>query len=163
MKVFLGGPMQHAVDRNGFDPRLRHVLSTTIKVLESNGIFVFSAHMAEDFGGYDAAGKEDIVAQRDFEWMSQCDVYVAVLPAGSDNLPYRSDGTHVELGWASALRKPIILISSIGVLHSVLVQGLRILSPVRCMELEGLEMSPESILEVLHAIEPSPDESPTRA
>jgi nucleoside 2-deoxyribosyltransferase len=155
MKVFLGGPIQHAVDPNGFDVRLRYLLLSVNKTLESNRVPVFSAHIAEDFGGYDALGKEDMIAKRDFDWIQECDVYVAVLPAGQDGKLYRSDGTFVELGWASALRKPIILISCNQTAHSVLVQGLGTLSPVRYMSLEDLETSPSSLIEVLHTLKSS--------
>jgi nucleoside 2-deoxyribosyltransferase len=141
--------MQHAVDDDGFDPRLRHLLSSVIKVLESNNISVFSAHMAENFGGHDASGQAGAVAQRDFRWMLECDVYLAVLPAGTDNASYRSDGTYVELGWASALGKPILLATSSSVDHSLLVQGLGSIGRVWIVNLEDIQLSPERIIPVV--------------
>jgi nucleoside 2-deoxyribosyltransferase len=151
VKIFVGGPMQHAMHPDGFDPRLRHLLSSIVKVLETNDVRVLSAHMAEDFGEYDAHGQAGLVTRRDFEWMRACDIYVAVLPAGADQLSYRSDGTHVELGWASALGKPILLVSNSGVDHSLVVQGLGELCLVHCTPLEDVEISPERIMDAVYA------------
>jgi len=145
--------MQHAVDEDGFDPRLRRLFSSVINALESNGVSVFSAHVAEAFGGYDACGQAEMVTRRDFEWMNACDVYVAVLPAAADNLPYRSDGSYVELGWASALGKPILLVSIPGLDHSLLVHGLGVLGRIHSVSIEDIEISPERIVEALHAAE----------
>jgi nucleoside 2-deoxyribosyltransferase len=141
--------MQHAVHSGGFDPRLRHLLSSIIKVLQTNHVVVFSAHVVEDFCKYDANGEAGSVTRRDFDWMRECDIYVAVLPAGPDDLSYRSDGTHVELGWASALGKPILLLSSSGIDHSLVVQGLWELCAFHFARLEDVEISPERIMEFI--------------
>jgi nucleoside 2-deoxyribosyltransferase len=151
VKFFVGGPMQHAEHPDGFDPHLRHLLSSIIKSLETDHIEVLSAHVTEEFGGYDARGQAGPVTQRDFNWMRMCDIYIAVLPAGADHLSYRSDGTYVELGWASALRKPIVLVSDPGVEHSVVVQGLGALCEVYFVALEDIEISSERIVEVVRA------------
>lgn len=44
---------------------------------------------------------------RDYAWMRECDVFVPVLPV-LDGTLLRTDGTHIELGWASALGRPIV-------------------------------------------------------
>ena len=108
-KVFVGGPIQHALSRAGFDNPLRGLIGSVHGALERAGFDVFSAHRAEKWGDITADLTSDQIARRDLDWMQRCDAFVACLPVGPDGLPFRSDGTHIELGWASALGKPVVL------------------------------------------------------
>jgi nucleoside 2-deoxyribosyltransferase len=126
--VFVGGPIQWAIDRRGsFDPRIRDVLQSVITHLRSRDAVVFSAHVEERFGAVPDL-KPCEVARRDFQWMCRSDVYLAVLPRNGDGSSVRSDGTYIEIGWASALRKPIL----------VLMEGLRAGAHRGSQLLEGL-------------------------
>ena len=42
--------------------------------------------------------------------MLDCDIYVAILSTNENKEFIRSDGTFIEIGWAYALNKPIVLI-----------------------------------------------------
>jgi nucleoside 2-deoxyribosyltransferase len=61
----------------------------------------------------------------DFDEISACDRFVAYPGA------IASPGTHVELGWASALGKDITLLLQDGVEYAFLVRGLPVLTRVR--------------------------------
>jgi nucleoside 2-deoxyribosyltransferase len=123
--VFVGGPIQHAIARDGtFDRRARSAIASAIAALESGGHRVLSAHVFEQFGKMDMAGLFREVCQRDYAWMRQCDAFVAVLPLDSRGEVIHSGGTSVELGWASALGKPIVLVCDPAPRYSHLVLGL---------------------------------------
>ena len=85
-------------------PRYLEVLS----LLESNGFDVLSAHRADGFGEVDWI--EDFV-ERDLAWVEACDVQLIMLPADSLGEALRSDGTMIELGYAHAKGKPLILLA----------------------------------------------------
>lgn len=92
--------------------------------LEAKGCRVLSAHRFERCGEMDIEEQEARVCRRDFAWMNEADVFSCVFPSGSGGHSVRTDGTCVELGWASALGKPIILITARDDKHSHLVKGL---------------------------------------
>lgn len=123
--VFVGGPIQYAIDGDGlFHAPTRSILNTVLEGLRKQGIRVLSAHEHEDFGEMDVSGKFQEVCLRDFKWMEQCDVFVAVLPLDGNGKVIYSAGTSVELGWASAMGKPIVLICDPAPVYSHLLVGL---------------------------------------
>ncbi|MGW4562121.1 hypothetical protein ACWEN3_06805 [Streptomyces sp. NPDC004561] len=110
INVFVGGPIQYAIEDDGFYSPLRRTLHGIIEAIQEANGTVFSAHVAEKFGVDTPLFSPQQVSVRDFDWMRRCDVFVPVLPVLGDDL-LRTDGTHVEMGWASALRKPIKLVT----------------------------------------------------
>lgn len=124
-KVFIGGPIQYALQHSHFNIAVRKILEKVLSEVEAAGFQVFSAHRYERYGELDMAGMETEVCRRDYNWMRNCDIFIAVLPALDDqSVPVRTDGTCVELGWASALGKKMIIIRSPSVQYSHLVEGL---------------------------------------
>lgn len=105
--LFVGGPIQHALVPGGMAAPIRDRLRLTIEQLRRAGGDVLSAHVAERFGADTASFTPEQVSVRDFAWMRECDVFVPVLPVLDGDL-LRTDGTHIELGWASALGRPIV-------------------------------------------------------
>ncbi|MEU7636750.1 MULTISPECIES: nucleoside 2-deoxyribosyltransferase [unclassified Streptomyces] len=105
--LFVGGPIQHALVPGGMATPIRECLSLTIDQSQRAGATVLSAHVAERFGADTASFTPEEVSVRDYAWMRQCDVFVPVLPV-LDGTLLRTDGTHIELGWASALGRPIV-------------------------------------------------------
>jgi nucleoside 2-deoxyribosyltransferase len=126
-KIFVGGAIQYALEDDGFNENLRKLLEKTMDQLEADGYEVLSAHRYENYGEMDVNDRQEWVTQRDYAWMQECDAYVAVLPQGPDGRPVRTDGSHVELGWASAMGKKIILLETqaANVEYSFLVAGLQ--------------------------------------
>jgi hypothetical protein len=129
--IFVGGPIQHAIRRQGsFHAPTRLKIETVIAGLRNGGYKVRSAHEYEDFGRMDVNGKSREVCSRDFRWMRQCDLFVAVLPVDEGGAVIHSAGTMVELGWASTMEKPIVLVCDPSQLYSHLVTGLGAVAPV---------------------------------
>jgi hypothetical protein len=109
--VFVGGPIQNLlVHDNSSAVVASH--RDVIEQLTLAGFEVLSAHETERYGDISTDFTPQQVTQRDYSWAKACDVYVAVLPLDPDGVPYRTDGTHVEIGWATALGRRTILIVS---------------------------------------------------
>jgi nucleoside 2-deoxyribosyltransferase len=140
--IFLGGPFQFALTKQGFDGKLRSLIIRLLQELEDAGFQVLSAHRFESFGLMDVEGQSEKVAERDFQWMCQCDVFVALLPLDDDCKPVRSDGTCVELGWASALRKPIVVVRSTRHVYSHLITGLVAITSASTLDYEEVIRTP---------------------
>lgn len=138
LNIFVGGPIQYALGAKGFDQSLKNSIALVIEQLLFREYKVFSAHLVEKFGADTYLFTPDMVTQRDFAWMQSCDVFISILPGSKDGLPYRSDGTHVELGWASALGKPIIVLTHKHCVTQLshLVQGLSQLTAVIITDIE---------------------------
>lgn len=110
--VFIGGPIQHALRGETMIDKVQDPITLAIDTVGRAGGNVFSAHVAEGFGKQTANFTPDEVSIRDFRWMNKCDVFVPVLPVQTDRTLVRTDGTHVELGWASALGRPIVMVTA---------------------------------------------------
>ena len=141
--VFLGGPIQHCVaPSETFEPAFRRLLQALIEALEAHGFRVSSAHRFECFGEMDVAGQELAVCRRDFAWMNSANIFVCVLPSAPTGGSVRSDGTCVELGWASALGKPILMVLEETDNHSHLINGLGAVADVTVMSVSLVREQP---------------------
>jgi nucleoside 2-deoxyribosyltransferase len=149
--VFVGGPIQHALNSMGFNQSLRQVIVRVIEALEADGFGVFSAHRDEEFGAVDTRGKSAWVTKRDFLWMNSCDVFVAILPSLGSSL-LRTDGTFIELGWASALRKPIVMVLCLESECSHLVSGLGAVTNVLMLDFDEVVAAPELLIRSVRRI-----------
>ena len=80
----------------------------------------------------------DECTKMDFREIEQCDVFVAFpgFPA--------SPGTHIEIGWASALQKPTVLLPKKDCEYAFLVKGLSQISCVAFLEYEQ-DIEPERV------------------
>jgi nucleoside 2-deoxyribosyltransferase len=138
LSVFLGGPIQHATSGAQFYTPLKRDLEAAIAQLREEGHRVFSAHLDEAFGAMEADFTPERVSRRDFGWMQACQVYAAILPRGPDGRLMRTDGTHIEIGWASALQIPIVLFVEAGCRPelSFLVQGLHTVATITIHEFD---------------------------
>ena len=152
VKVFLGGPIQYALNQQGdFCEKIKIQLSSLIYTLKKNNIEVFSAHSCESFGR--CIPNDYQICTRDYSWMNVCDIFCAFLPSKQLGL-IRSDGTCIELGWASSKNKPIILIINQDLLvhESALLRGMRDMFNVRCIDLDHVVNSPESLVNLVQNI-----------
>jgi nucleoside 2-deoxyribosyltransferase len=142
-RVFLAAPFTQFISSDGVvEAPARSQLSTLRAALMANGHSVFLAHERE------AWGAELMTPQQctplDFAEMQETDVVCAYLGEPP------SYGVHIELGWASALDKPILLLVNSTVAYSPLVWGLSEMTEVRVLEVNGLlEDSTAEILEGL--------------
>ncbi len=99
-RVFLAAPFTKHLKVNGFDKSVFNEITSLISLLRKFGYSVFSAHEREAFG--EKLMPPETCTLLDFKEMNQCDIVIAII---SDS----SYGVSLELGWASALKKPIIL------------------------------------------------------
>jgi hypothetical protein len=116
--VFIGGPFLGLVDpRTGVMPMEEQTrLRRLIDYFERRGITVHNAHRREGWGAKSLGATE--ATELDYTEIAGSDLFVAYpgTPA--------SPGTHVEIGWASALGKPMVLLLSAGHSYAFLVTGL---------------------------------------
>lgn len=124
-RIFLAAPFTQQICKatGCVPPEKRISIQTIAKILRAYGAKVFLSHEREAWGH--ALMDADDCSISDFRELQSSDVIVAVL-----NPP--SYGVCVELGWASALQLPIILLDELreGVFCTPLVQGLH--SITRC-------------------------------
>ncbi len=152
--VFVGGPITFArSNKEGYHPKLKFGLEQIINVLEAEGITVHSAHRVEDFGKVDVTGQSRAITMRDFEWMKSCDIFVAFLPDENGEI-LRSDGTCVELGWASSQGKPIILLRGASQARP-LIDGLEAIATVRTILIENFLKDSNKLIETIDDISSS--------
>ena len=140
--VFVGGPIQHAIGADGcFDDGIRRVIERVISGLVEQGHKVLSAHLHERFGEMDGRGKFQEVCARDYRWMRQCDAFVAVLPLDANGNVVVSNGTSVELGWASAMGKPIVIVCDPAPKYSHLIIGLDAIADVVKIDIDRPDLA----------------------
>ncbi|MBD3003881.1 nucleoside 2-deoxyribosyltransferase [Streptomyces sp. 5-10] len=153
LDVFVGGPIQHAILGNGFVGHLQDAITTAIDTVAAHGGNIFSAHVVEKFGAETAAFTPEQVSVRDFRWMKKCDVFVPVLPVLEDGTLRRTDGTHVELGWATALGRPIVLITKQPFAESAshLLKGLHRVGFVQAIDFEEFTEKPSLLIDAVLA------------
>lgn len=72
----------------------------------------------------------------DYEEISRCDCFIAFPGAPA------SPGTHIELGWASALGKPVIMLLETGAAYAYLVQGLHQVTHVETIYYQDNQVDP---------------------
>lgn len=78
------------------------------QLLSAAGYEILSAHIADRYG--ESPWGDDFVS-RDLDWAATCDVQLVLLPAEPTGAAIRSDGTMIELGFAFAKGKPIVLLA----------------------------------------------------
>lgn len=116
--VFVGGPFLSLINpetgvMSGADQRRFALL---IDFFESRGCEVFNAHRREGWGRDLMPPSE--CSRLDYEGIVTADLFVAFPghPA--------SPGTHVEIGWATGMRKPVLLLLEEDRYYTFLVTGL---------------------------------------
>lgn len=138
-KIFLAGPFKSLVDSNTgvMSDASIGLFSVIIDYFEERGWEVHSAHRRENWGR-DFMTPDECTLQ-DYGEIARCDYFVAF--PGSPASP----GTHMELGWASALRKPVIMLLQAEKTYAYLVQGLRQITQVESIEYNDNQIDPQRI------------------
>jgi nucleoside 2-deoxyribosyltransferase len=140
--VFLGGPFKALVDADGnMRAEERTRLEKLIAGLEAAGYHVHNAHRRESWGAKFMTPEE--CTKLDFEQISASDVFVAF--PGSPASP----GTHIEIGWASALGKPVVLLLEDGAEYAFLVRGLHTVGNVTALTLAPGEDPTDRVVSVV--------------
>jgi nucleoside 2-deoxyribosyltransferase len=149
LTVFVCGPITEAKDGQGLDLGLRGFLELIHEVLQQDGMQVRSAHRDERWGRDEPP--PDLVAKRDLGWMQECAATVVVL--GTPSRPtWRTDGTFVELGWATALKRTVVVVGDLDAYRSPLVRGLpSVLGGIRTLAPNEVQANPAILLSTLRA------------
>lgn len=151
--IFVGGAIQHATTlKNTFNQDIRDLLEFVICELEKNSYKVLSAHRYESYGKLDVSNQEIMVCKRDFGWMKECDLFIAVLPEGRDGYSIRTDGTCVELGWASSMKKPVVILTSENTKYSHLIKGLPAVASVEFVDIASMQKTPKSLITIVEKL-----------
>ncbi|WP_405765008.1 nucleoside 2-deoxyribosyltransferase [Streptomyces sp. NBC_01538] len=118
-KVYVGGPFQAVLhgDQLRIHDAYRGLYEDLIDGFEQRGWRVFNAHRREAWGAQMLDAPTS--TRMDFADIAECDVVVATPGANP-----ASPGTHIELGWASALGKKIVLLLQEGESYAALIDGL---------------------------------------
>jgi nucleoside 2-deoxyribosyltransferase len=111
--AFVCGPISHALTDEGFDSAVKELLVAVAANLNDHGVRVLSAHRAEHWGELIPQRAAEVL-RRDWSLAQAADAMVIVLPANPQGELYRTDGTFIELGWALALDKPLIVVTDLG-------------------------------------------------
>ena len=124
MKVFLAAPFTSFLQKKKgtVDTGFRNKLQKIIDLISQSGHTVLSSHLRENWGKDLMPPQE--AAPLDLNLIKECDLVIAYLNS-------QPSGVFVELGWASALKKKIVILTEIPVTElSPLVQGLPSISDV---------------------------------
>ncbi|GKX29157.1 hypothetical protein SH1V18_16370 [Vallitalea longa] len=103
-KCFLAAPFKSLVDNITSKMKDEDIITITnlIQYLERKGYDVHNAHKRESWGKNFMSPEE--CTKIDFDEIKSCDLFIAFLGKSA------SPGTHIEIGWASAFGKPIVLL-----------------------------------------------------
>ncbi|MGD6892512.1 hypothetical protein [Bacillus mobilis] len=138
MKIFLGTPITCLLDQNNrFQSSNQRNLQFIIDSLRGKVDTVFCAIEREAWGEELLSGEE--CTYLDHNEMLDTDIFIAI--------PNQSYGVYVEIGWASAIKKNIILLvnEKFGV-KSPLLDGLDKLTNVKIITFESDDDFPDSLL-----------------
>lgn len=105
---FIGGPITNINTCNKRGETLEELIKSCVSTIESKGHNVFSAHIIEDFGR-NKLECDETITRRDLGWIESADSCIFVFPLDCDNVPIRTDGTYIELGYAISRNKDIIV------------------------------------------------------
>jgi len=145
--AFLAGPFKGIVDPETGMVRAfeRERFEAMISHLEARGYTVNNAHKRENWGASMMTPQE--CTRLDYENIRDCDLFIAFpgYPA--------SPGTHIELGWASALGKPMFILLEEGHKYAYLVQGLHVVGDVRYVNMPPDKIGLETFAAALEVAE----------
>lgn len=118
MRVFLAFPFSSIVntETGRIDEKEFNYLSTIRNDIIANNYEVFLAHYREEWGK--KLMTPDVCTPLDFAEMEKTDLVLAFPGEPA------SGGVHIEIGWASAMKKKVVLFLKKGFDYSPLILGL---------------------------------------
>jgi nucleoside 2-deoxyribosyltransferase len=125
-RLFLAAPFTQLLQSTGPTAALgnyRHILEGVIELFDANNIEVFSAHKREEWG--EKLEQPAKALNYDLDEISRSDLVVAIIGAPP------SPGVQLEIGYAIALKKPIVLLLKKNEFVPYLTRGLGALIPTK--------------------------------
>ncbi|MCZ0756138.1 nucleoside 2-deoxyribosyltransferase [Anoxybacillus sp. J5B_2022] len=148
MRIFFAYPFTKLLNSSTgiIDEGNTNFILNAVNKLEEMGNSVFSAQCREKFG------KElmdpDTATKLDFEEMKNADLVIAF----PGQFPI-SGGVHVELGWASALGKPIIAFLHKDEMYTPMIQGLHTVTNVKYVTFDDNDTDLDIINKIITEVE----------
>lgn len=134
-KIFLGAPITMLTKTEQFESLITGILAD----LRALGFEVSNAHEVEQFGRITDLS-DSMIVERNLKWIEQTDVCVFLYLEGADKQSMRSDEVNIELGYAIAKSKDIVLVMSqeIYTNSSPMLRGIKDMANVRFVPLADL-------------------------
>ncbi len=143
-RAFLAAPFKQLLNQQGVVQPLKiQEIKAMIALFEKHDFMVDNAHKREKWGEKMMTPKQCTIA--DYEAIKQCDLFVA-FPGNP-----ASPGTHIEIGWASAHNKRIILLLNEHDDYAYLVQGLKAIANVTYLYYKSIDDSLLKMAELLNS------------
>lgn len=129
--VFVGGPFFGLVNpaTGEMDDTEKRKIQLLLEYFDAAGCTVYNAHRREAWGKAFLTAPECVL--RDYNEIAESDLFIA-FPGDP-----ASPGTHIEIGWASALRKPTVLLLAEGGHYTFLVTGLHTVANLEIVTYQG--------------------------
>lgn len=145
-RVFLAAPISSLLTNNrDYHTASREAIEAIISALREDGYDVFCAVEREGWGKVARTGVHSTLP--DYVGLFNSDIVVAI--------PHRSYGVHMELGWAAALKKPVVFCQNerVGSL-SPLVSGMETVTTVKMLSFNSIDPLPrdEALLELIQKV-----------
>ena len=118
MRIFLSAPFSsvYREQTGSVDPKFRDRLEKIITLIKEKNHELISAHLREKWGKKRI--HPNVFIPLDLKEIEECDLVIAYLG-------HQPSGVYIELGWASAFKKNIIIITEQPISQlSPLIQGL---------------------------------------
>lgn len=114
-KIFIACPITKYLNGNKFiDEDFQYFITNITDRLKKDGFKVFLALEREEFGV--KRMKDEVCTYLDYQEMLNTDIFLAI--------PEESQGVAVEIGWASALNKKIVLFQNPKIPNSPLINAI---------------------------------------
>lgn len=131
MKVFLAGPFKNKIKDGKIEEGYKELLLNIKRVLNDLGYDVHLALERECWGAEFWTDEE--CTKRDYQEIKESDAVIALFDETF------SGGVHVELGWASEMKKKIIIITNKKDNLCSLIKGMGTISKCNFIEFDNIE------------------------
>ena len=128
-KIFIACPISKYLHKNGMDPNFEKFIISVYDICNQYSSNVFMALHREKFGK--ARMEDDVCTPLDYMEMKQSDIVIAI--------PEDSQGVAVELGWASAMNKKILVILNDNFCHSPLINAIHTVTEAKYYKISGID------------------------
>lgn len=129
--VFVGGPFFNTINASTGEMEAtdKKRITLLLDYFDGADCTVFNAHRREQWGSAFLTAPE--CTALDFKEIARSDLFIAF--PGSPASP----GTHVEIGWATAMQKPTVLLLQQNAKYTFLVTGLPALANIELVTYTG--------------------------
>ena len=145
-RVFVAGPFIHLVDpKTGLmPPHEKALIESLLTHFEDVGAQVFNAHRREKWGA--DFMKPEAFTKMDYEQIASSDLFV-VMPGSPPSI-----GTHIEIGWATALKLPIVMLLDPAGSYSGMIEGMGAIANLVKVKLENKVVDFEALDRAVHEV-----------